>query len=84
MSQVQIILELLKKGPVTLPLARQVANCERLAARIKDLRDKGYVIETVALRLPNGKIVAEYHLRGKHPTSFNQCWIHHSKEVSEC
>jgi hypothetical protein len=68
MSQTQIILELLEKGPVTLPVARAAAGCERLAARIKDLRDDGHVIETVALRLPNGKTVAEYHLRKKKTT----------------
>jgi hypothetical protein len=65
MSQTEIILGLLQRGPVTVPVARQFAGCERLAARINDLRRAGHQIETVDLRLPSGKVVAEYHLRSK-------------------
>lgn len=57
-----MILELLKRMPVTVPIARREANCERLAARINDLRNDGHQIETVDKKLPNGKVVAEYHL----------------------
>ena len=35
----------------------------RLAARIKDLRDDKHDIETVAVELPNGKVVAGYRKR---------------------
>lgn len=63
LSQTQIILALLKKGPVTVPLARKAAKCERLAARINDLRRAGHQIETEHRRLPNGKVIAAYHLK---------------------
>lgn len=67
MSQAHIILEMLKRGPVTVPMARAAAGCERLAARINDLRRAGHSIVTVDLRLPNGKTVAEYHLKDRQP-----------------
>lgn len=37
-------------------------GCFRLAARIKELRQQGNDIKTKTLILPNGKIVAQYHL----------------------
>lgn len=63
MSQTQIILNLLKAGPVTLPMAREVANCERLAARINDLRRDGHQIETELFKTATGKTVARYRLK---------------------
>lgn len=35
------------------------------AARINDLRQQGHHIETRDRHLPNGKVVAEYHLKEK-------------------
>lgn len=63
MNQNQIILNLLKAGPVTLPMAREAANCERLAARINDLRRDGHQIETERFKTATGKTVARYRLK---------------------
>lgn len=65
MSQTQTILEMLKRGPVTLPMARQQAQCERLAARINDLRREGHQIETERIKTSTGKTVAMYRLKEK-------------------
>lgn len=46
-SQCKIILVYLKeRGNITAKEARQLCQCERLAARIKDLRKKGIPIKT--------------------------------------
>lgn len=46
-SQCKMILAYLKeKGSITTKEARQVCQCERLAARINDLRRKGIPIKT--------------------------------------
>ena len=46
-SQCKMILAHLKeKGTITTKEARQVCQCERLAARINDLRRKGVPIKT--------------------------------------
>lgn len=46
-SQCQIILAWLReKGPINTKIARQICGCERLAARVSDLRRKGYPIRT--------------------------------------
>lgn len=63
MTQTEIILDMLKRGPVTLPEARSLANCERLAARINDLRRAGHQIETELFKTNSGKTVARYHLK---------------------
>lgn len=73
MSQTQTILEMLKRGPVTVPMARTTAGCERLAARINDLRRAGHDIKTIDLKLPNGKIVAEYHLNHANASHVTAC-----------
>lgn len=65
MSQTQWILDALKRGPVTAMDALDGCGCFRLAARINDLRQAGHDIETIDRRLPNGKVVAEYHLKKK-------------------
>jgi hypothetical protein len=65
MSQTQWILNRLKQGPVTAIDALDGCGCFRLAARINDLRLSGYDIETQTLELPNGKHVAQYHLKEK-------------------
>ena len=65
MTQNQWILEALKRGPVTQLDAFNGCGCFRLAARINDLRQAGHDIETIDRRLPNVKVVAEYHLKQK-------------------
>lgn len=65
MSQCSDILAHLKRGPITAIEALNSYGCFRLAARIKDLRDQGYDIESRDLDLPSGKTVAEYHLKEK-------------------
>ena len=45
-SQCKVILFYMKeKGPITAKIARQLCGCERLAARIHDLRRKGIPIK---------------------------------------
>jgi biotin operon repressor len=63
MSQCDDILAHLKRGPISAIEALNNYGCFRLAARIKDLRAQGYDIETKNLGLPNGKTVAQYHLK---------------------
>jgi biotin operon repressor len=63
MSQCDDILAHLKRGPISAIEALNNYGCFRLAARIKDLRAQGYDIETKKLDLPNGKTVAQYHLK---------------------
>lgn len=67
MSQCNDILAHLKRGPISAIEALNSYGCFRLAARIKDLREQGYDIETRDLDLPNGKTVAQYHLKEKEP-----------------
>lgn len=62
MTQTEIILEMLKTGPVTVPMARAHAKCERLAARIKDLRMAGHQIITERFTTPGGASAARYSL----------------------
>jgi hypothetical protein len=64
MSQCNDILAHMKAGnPITAMDALSSYGCFRLAARIKDLREQGYEIETKNLELPNGKTVAQYSLK---------------------
>lgn len=63
MTQTEWILDRLKQGPVTAIDALEGCGCFRLAARINDLRQAGHDIETQTLELPNGKHVAQYHLK---------------------
>lgn len=62
-SQAEWILDRLKEGrSVTAIDALNGCACFRLAARIKDLRQAGHHIETEHRTLPNGKVIAAYHL----------------------
>lgn len=66
MSQVQRILDHLKKGESITPMeALKLFGCFRLASRINELRDCGYDIETRIKRTTNGKQIAEYTLKGE-------------------
>ncbi len=61
MSQKNNIFEHLKKhGHITPLQALELYGCFRLAARIGDLREEGYAIETDMVDLPNGKSFARY------------------------
>lgn len=64
MSQNEAILEHLKREPITAMDALRFYGCFRLASRINDLRGMGHDIETRHRRM-NGKIFAEYHLKGE-------------------
>jgi hypothetical protein len=66
MTQLEWILDALKRGPLTPVDALQGCGCFRLAARIRELRDFGHPIETRDHHLPSGKVVAEYHLKENH------------------
>jgi len=44
--------------------ARAAIACDRLAARVHELREYGYDIESVAERTPMGARIARYYLRG--------------------
>ena len=72
MTQNETILAMLKRGPVTLPEARAVANCERLAARINDLRRAGHSIDTERYKTASGKTVARYHLKQGNQNGISQ------------
>lgn len=67
MTQTQWILDNLKHGPLTPVDALNGCGCFRLASRINDLRNAGHPIETKSRHLPNGKVVAEYHLKENKP-----------------
>lgn len=62
MSQTDLIYNHLKTGKEISPMdALQLFGCFRLAARIKDLRDRGVSVETKEVR-KNGKSYAVYRL----------------------
>ncbi len=60
-SQCAAILAALKLGRrLTVKDARTEFRCERLAARIYDLRSVGHRIRTDMIKLPSGKHIAQY------------------------
>jgi len=62
-SQTKMIKAHLEKGgSLTAIEALMEFKCFRLAARIKDLRDRGYPIESQTITLENGKRVANYYM----------------------
>lgn len=65
MSQTAWILAQLKQGPLTPLEALSGCGCFRLAARIAELREAGHQIKTENRKLPNGKVIAAYHLEEK-------------------
>jgi len=64
MTQTETIHEMLKAGPVTPMDALRECGCFRLAARINDLRNRGFVINTDSVT-QNGKTFASYRLIGR-------------------
>lgn len=61
MSQNEQIIQRLKRGPITAADAIEF-GCFRLAARVRELRNRGYNIQT-ELVISNGKRFARYYLR---------------------
>lgn len=61
-SQNEQVLALLRKGPLNPLQALSGAGCFRLAARIGELRERGYQIESRMVAVPGGRHVAEYRL----------------------
>ena len=62
-SQTDLILEWMLAGNSITPLeALSMCGCSRLAARIADIRAKGYLVYSETITLPNGKRVSQYHL----------------------
>jgi hypothetical protein len=61
MTQSDTILTMLKRGPVTPLEALHGAGCFRLAARVKDLRDRGHDIKTRIVKR-GGSRFAEYYI----------------------
>jgi|TARA_B100000085_G_C18476717_1_gene485465 hypothetical protein len=62
-SQNAMILNFLESGGSLTPIeALEKFQCFRLAARMNDLRNKGYVIQTEILKDDNGKSYASYSL----------------------
>lgn len=64
MSQCSQILKHLQKRPITAIQALQLYECFRLAARIKDLRESGFDINTQMIER-DGKRFARYSLQTK-------------------
>ena len=64
MTQTETIHEMLKVGTVTPMDALRECGCFRLAARINDLRNRGFVINTDSVT-QNGKTFASYRLIGR-------------------
>lgn len=62
----QILDHLRRIGPITPLEALELYGCFRLAARIKDLRELGWAIETGTHHIPSGKTVARYWLGAGH------------------
>lgn len=62
-SQTDLILEWMLAGHTITPLeALSIYGCSRLAARIADIRAKGYLVYSEFITLPNGKRVKRYNL----------------------
>lgn len=60
-AQADAIFDHLKsKGSITALEALDSLGVFRLAARVKDLRDRGYAIRTTMVELPSGKRIARY------------------------
>jgi len=64
MTQAESILSYMKKSSITSIDALKLFGCFRLAARIKDLRNKGHLIHTEIIK-ENGKQYARYWLLKK-------------------
>lgn len=63
-GQNRVILEMLRKGPITPMDALTHARCMRLASRIDDLKKLGYIITTEMVTKGDARF-ARYHLAGE-------------------
>ena len=64
-SQKELILRYLLKGGTLTPLeALTLFNCFRLGARIHQLKQEGYPIESKRVQMQSGKYVAQYEMAG--------------------
>jgi hypothetical protein len=63
MTQTQMVLDALRRGPLTPLEALERFGCFRLAARVLELREQGHAIWVERHTLPNGKRVARYRMR---------------------
>jgi hypothetical protein len=65
MTQTEAILYHLKRGNAITPIgALTLCGCFRLGARIWELKQQGYEIETKFIKTKTGKHVAQYRLKG--------------------
>ena len=65
-SQCDLILSYMReKGSITQKDAVELFDCYRLGARIHDLREMGYLIDSVPEKNKNGARWARYILRGE-------------------
>jgi|688.fasta_scaffold121518_5 hypothetical protein len=62
MTQTQMVLDALRRGPLTPLEALERFGVFRLAARCHELREQGHAISVERLKLPNGKRVARYYI----------------------
>lgn len=62
MSQTEQILAALKNGPLTPMDALARYGVFRLAARVGELRERGYPVAVEKYKTPSGKVVARYSL----------------------
>lgn len=60
----RILSHLKNGGRITSLEALNQFGCLRLSARIKDLRDRGYEIQSQFIDVPSGKRVKEYFMAG--------------------
>jgi hypothetical protein len=78
--QTEAVLNLLRsagKDGVTPMQAMHEVGTMRLAARVAELREEGYIITTMDQRTANGKHVARYVLRWRYPlTELEQRYMH--------
>ena len=63
-QQIQILTHMKEHGSITGLQAMRHYDCARLAARIYDLRNRGYKIESQRWKTRSGKVVARYWLKG--------------------
>lgn len=63
MSQNEAVLQWLKREPITPIQALAHLRVMRLAARVNDLKNRGYAINTSMVEAPNGKHYARYELQ---------------------
>lgn len=70
-SQERKIMGHMFRGNRITPLdALNLYGCERLAARVADIKKRGIDVKSEYVTLPNGKRVKSYWIEDKYPTKF--------------